>query len=194
MNVHGVATNCTRLQHGYPQRTRTFLLPSPPTGATNGHAPDRAQKRAGMINGQGKRHPHASGMAWGAAGTAEIASKKVAIRGKNAPKGGQRQAGSQAAAPFAIKTVASSERHISPVIAVHDTILEVKLPGSVTRFHLKTAQVALLRSGRRPIHWRFAGPQGSITLELTRNGAWTLIENLDEHSVAPGPAGRRGRH
>jgi hypothetical protein len=148
-----------------------------------------------MMKGQGKRRPHTSGMARrGAAGTAEIAhSKKVVIRGKNVPKDGQRQPESQAAAPSATKTVASSERHISPVIAVQDTILEVKFPGSVTRFQLNTAQVALLASGRRPIHWRFAGSKGSsITLELPRNGAWTLIENLYEHSVAPGPAQRKG--
>jgi hypothetical protein len=110
----------------------------------------------------------------------------------NSPKGGQRRAGSQAATPIATKGGVSQERHISPVIAVRDTILEVKLPGGVTRFHLNTAQVALLASGRRPIQWHFAGSKGSITLELTRNGAWTLIENLHVHSVAPGPARRKG--
>jgi hypothetical protein len=88
----------------------------------------------------------------------------------------------------------SAGRLTRPVIALHDTIVEVKFPGSITRFRLDMAEVTLLSSGRRPIHWRFMGSKGSVILELPRKAAWGLIENLHEQSIAPGPVAASGQH
>jgi hypothetical protein len=150
----------------------------------NRHAPDGAQNR----HDEPKSDHHHKCQRWGPAryqcageGFHEVRGHAASPR-KSAPKG---QQNAKNTAPAASTAMTLARRRVHPKIALRKATLAVNLCGTCSRIRVDTAQVTVLASGRRSIHWRFAGSKGSITIELPRKEAWELIEKVQEQSIAP---------
>ena len=60
-----------------------------------------------------------------------------------------------------------------------------------SRFKVHTASLTLLL-GRRAVRLRFEGPQGSVTVELSRVVFWQLTAQFHERSIVAVDPGKRG--
>ena len=66
-----------------------------------------------------------------------------------------------------------------------------------SRLKVHTASLSML-PGRQPVHLRLEGPQGSVTVELSRSAFWRLTAEFHDQSIAteaagPEPPARRSR-
>ena len=108
-----------------------------------------------------------------------------------APKGQKMAKGkAKPAAPSAATARLLVGNRVHPQIVLRNTMLVLDLAGTY-QFQVKSARVTLLATVRRPIHWRFAGSNGTVTIELPRKEAWDLIEEVQEQSIASVRARRK---
>jgi hypothetical protein len=69
-----------------------------------------------------------------------------------------------------------------PVLPLGKSSVIIEIAGETQRFRVHTA--TLVRRGRRRIGVRFAGPQGSVTIEFSLVTFWQLTETFHEQSIA----------
>jgi hypothetical protein len=83
------------------------------------------------------------------------------------------------------------------MVQLGNAAVVVRLGADTSHVKLHTASLCVA-AGRRPVHLRLEGPDGSVTVELSRIAFWRLTAEFHEQSIAaddgcPKPDARRTR-
>ena len=76
------------------------------------------------------------------------------------------------------------------LVRLGDAAVVLRHGASSARFRVNIASLNIL-AGRRPVHLRLEGPQGSVIVELSRIAFWRLTAEFHERSISATDADTR---
>ena len=69
------------------------------------------------------------------------------------------------------------------IVRLGNAAVVLQRGSGTSRLQVHTASLSVL-PGRRPVRLRLKGPEGSLTVELSRIAFWRLTAEFHEHSIA----------